>query len=306
MKFSDTDALKFMLETEVGISITSLLRVANPGEVNDVFILDTAGSQLIARVNEIGEIDRFKKEKWCIEEAMNAGILVPTVTAVGNNADYAYLLESYIKGSRADKLEDASGVWSRIGQYAKNIHSINVKGFGENLENITHGNHDEWNKYLGDNLDALENGDKALTEASHLTATDIETLLGWLKELKDKDFQFGLSHGDLSLKNVIVSENGDVNLIDWGAAEAQVVPHYDLGVILEDSLRDDSEDFGHVLQGYEMTYDEYLNIKPDLLTIMLLITVDKLRWSIVKRPELVTDMSTNLRKCFESRRALIS
>lgn len=83
--------------------------------------------------------------------------------------------------------------------------------------------------------------------------------------MSNKELHFGLSHGGLSLVNTLVTEY-QVTLIDWGAAEAHVVPHYDLGVILEDSLSDSTDYFHKVLENYGMSFSEFLTIKPDILT----------------------------------------
>ena len=61
--------------------------------------------------------------------------------------------------------------------------------------------------------------------------------------------RLGLCHGDLSLKNVIV-DDGSVQVIDWGCAHGHLVPHYDLGVILAESLVEHSPEFVALLDGY--------------------------------------------------------
>ena len=42
----------------------------------------------------------------------------------------------------------------------------------------------------------------------------------------------GLNHYDLAIRNTVVDEKGQISLLDWGSAEAHLVPHYDLLEIL--------------------------------------------------------------------------
>jgi tRNA A-37 threonylcarbamoyl transferase component Bud32 len=108
-------------------------------------------------------------------------------------------------------------------------------------------------------------------------------------------FQFGLSHGDLSLKNTRV--DGDtVHLIDWGCAQAHAVPHYDLGVVLADSLADDSAEFGAMLDGYGLTRQEYGAIRDEVRDLLLLEAIDKVRWSRDRNSARLAEKVARLRR----------
>lgn len=93
-----------------------------------------------------------------------------------------------------------------------------------------------------------------------------------------------LSHGDLSLANTIMCDN-EAYLIDWGSAAGHIVPHYDLGVILTDSVSEDSKEFEQVLEGYELSREDFNKIKEEIKSLMLLIATDKVRWSLERSPD---------------------
>ena len=104
-----------------------------------------------------------------------------------------------------------------------------------------------------------------------------------LEELKEQSFDFGLNHGDLSLKNVIVDDSGKVTLLDWGSAEASIVPHHDLIQLLKINMLENDPDAGEIqsfLEGYGISQSEFAEMLPTLESLLLLRAFDKLRWAI--------------------------
>lgn len=277
--------IKSRVESLFNETIMDMQPVADPGAVNQVYIITTDKQKLIARINNVGELPRFKKEQWCIEQAAQAGVKGAEVLDVGGNEEYAYTLTSYIDGNRADQPGiDTTNVWRAIGENAKKIHSIPSKGFGENLEDITSGSLEKWQKYLDDNLRSLSEENEFLQKGI-ITSKQANTIREHITGLTHLSPKLGLSHGDLSLDNVIIDMGGEVNILDWGSAEGHLVPHYDLGVILNDSLTDDSGEFTQVLEGYGLSRGEYEAIKGQIMSLMMLIAFDKVRWHIDKAPE---------------------
>ncbi|HUC20120.1 MAG TPA: phosphotransferase, partial [Candidatus Polarisedimenticolaceae bacterium] len=120
--------------------VDEITPVAEAGEVNQVFIATAGSRKLVARIHESGELERFKKEQWCMEQSAGAGVKGPKVLGVGSQGEYAYMLSSYIPGQRADHDGvDIKPVWYTMGAYAKKIHQVPIKGFGEGLTDITEG-----------------------------------------------------------------------------------------------------------------------------------------------------------------------
>jgi len=113
--------------------------------------------------------------------------------------------------------------------------------------------------------------------------------------LLNEQFNFGLTHGDLSLANMIV-EKTKVSLIDWGSAEITIVPHFEIMGIFEDSLKESDPLFNNFLSGYGMSWEELSRLKPEITVLRLLRTIDKLRWAIDRKPEMIQNFSEKVKK----------
>ena len=117
--------------------------------------------------------------------------------------------------------------------------------------------------------------------------------------LRDTRFKFGLNHGDLSVKNVRVDSVDKIYLIDWGSAEANIVPHFDFVEIVQSSLESSSIEFKKFLEGYGMHYREFKKIESEIEKLMLLRALDKLRWSLERKPGKVKHFITNTQKILQ-------
>lgn len=274
-----------LLLSNFSASLINIIQILDKGEVNDVYLLESYSGKYILRVNSISEFERFKKEKWCYENASALGVKGPKVFSVGKYEAQAYMLMEFIAGENGEKIISDKKLWEKLGKYLHNIHLISVNGFGENLDDINNGTIDQWLNYIDDNFRSLVN-----QEFVNLEILDAETsqkLAEMFAELRLKDFTFGLNHSDFSLANIIVDELDNPYVIDWGNAQAHVVPHHDLSVILDETLQENSEGFEALLRGYGMTMDQYLEIKEEIIAIGLLEASDKLRWALDNAPEWV-------------------
>jgi len=54
------------------------------------------------------------------------------------------------------------------------------------------------------------------------------------KAMRAGRHKFGLSHGDLDPRKVIVGTDGSINLIDWCCSLVSLIPHVDLHNILRE------------------------------------------------------------------------
>lgn len=254
------------------------------GSVNQIFIITTNKEKLVVRLNTDRGFDEYKKEEWCIEKATEKGIPGPSTIKIGEKDEYSYMIGSFLEGivgtqSKIDKIV----LWKTIGRYAKLIHSIPVSGFGlsssELMDATTNTSQEKLEKYIHYNIDSLVPDDE-LIRLGALTPESSKRVKQRFSSLLGRHYTFGLNHGDLSLKNVIVSSDSTVHLFDWGSAEAQIVPHHDFGEILKSSLKSNSLEFKAFLQGYGMSERDYEHIEDDVYTFMLLRAIDKLRWAI--------------------------
>jgi tRNA A-37 threonylcarbamoyl transferase component Bud32 len=274
--------------------ILNIKPVDGKGEVNRVYFVQTENKSVVVRLNNESEISRFKKEEWCMNKAIELNIPSPHVLNIGINNNSAFMILDFIPGLNGKEIiKDESYIWKKLGSYAKKIHSVTTNGFGETLTEMGEFN-DTWERYITYNIDSLNEEDKLLS-MNVLTLSDSKKLKNSFLGLLEKQFKFGLTHGDLSVANIIV-ENEKITLIDWGSAESTIVPHFELIGIFEDSFSEDSPLFNDFLAGYEITKEEFESMKPDINSLTILRAIDKLRWAIDRKPELIDEYFSRVKK----------
>lgn len=260
------------------------------GSVNKVFIVETVNRRAVVRMSDRGEaLDEYHKEAWCMERAAERGVIVPSVIGVGRYEGNAYIVESYIAGDEGRDIPAAKlRIWRELGRYAKLIHSIHVHGFGLKLSEIRQGDaRKSWLRYLEYNIESLTEED-ALIKLKVLTPQQSKVVRSVFADLKGREFTFGLNHGDISLKNTIVDVHGGVTLLDWGSAEASIVPHHDLIEMLKMSMLEgdpDDEAIMAFLESYGISPAGYEGMMRELEALLLLRAFDKLRWAIEWNPK---------------------
>ena len=280
VRLAATISSKFLNDSQ--IRVVPILR---RGSVNKVFIVEATNQKLVVRMRDKNEsLEEYTKEAWCIEKALVRSIPVATVLDVGVFEEHAFMIQAYIEGDEGrDSVFPRSDIWHQLGKYAKEIHSIEVAGFGLTLTDLTQGNsRASWLEYLDYNIESLNENDELLklNVVTQSQSTLIRTLF---EELKGQSFDFGLNHGDLSLKNVIVDKTGKITLVDWGSAEASIVPHHDLIQMLKMNMLEndpDDSDMQAFVEGYGILPSEFAQMLPTLETLLLLRAFDKLRWAI--------------------------
>ena len=255
------------------------------GKVNKVFVVEAVNHKVVIRMSDRGEaFDEYTKEAWSIEHAAARGVPVPSVISVGQCDGNAYIIQSYIAGDNGkDSPAPKLGTWRELGKYAKLIHSIGVSGFGLSLSEITRGDaRKSWLRYLEHNIESLTEDDP-LIKLKVLTPLQSKLVRDVFANLRRHEFTFGLNHGDIALRNTIVEKRGRVHLIDWGEAEAGIVPHRDLIEMLKmNMLEGDPDDaqIGAFLDGYGISPAEFKRMMPELESLLVLRTFDTLRWAL--------------------------
>lgn len=263
----------------------NIVPVLGKGCVNKVFIVEAGKEKVVIRTrDDSSALDEYKKEAWCIEKAAGRSVPVSEVITVGTFENSAFMIQKYIAGDEGrDSLLPGNDIWRQLGKYAKLIHSIKVAGLGLKFSNLIEGNSRKaWLKYIDYNIDSL-NATDALLQLNVITEPQSKIVRDIFKDLREKTFDFGLNHGDFSLKNVIIDESGKVNLLDWGSAEASVVPHHDLIQMLKMNMLEKTPDVNEIqafLDGYGISQTEFIQMRPDLESLLLLRAFDKLRWAI--------------------------
>ncbi len=96
-------------------AVRRVVPILGYGLINAVFRVDTTTAPLIVRLNQLGHLASYRKEQWCLRQAEQHGIPVPTVLAVGTADDRAFMIQAAIPGtSGATVGVDASQVWLRL------------------------------------------------------------------------------------------------------------------------------------------------------------------------------------------------
>ena len=273
------------------------VRPIGQGSNNKNFLVETSNGRVVVKLSHEHRRHRalqdYHKEKWCIEQSSALGVPGPSVLSVGEIDGNAFMIETFVEGINGKQIEgDRTAIWRKLGEYAKLTHSIKVTGWGEDFFDARPGGQRaSWLKYLTYNIEGLTDGDP-LIDLGVLSRELLPVARRLLEELGDTTFQFGLNHGDLALWNTLVEPSGKISLLDWGSAEAHIIPHFDLLYVIRQHLRDGTptvEEMAAFRQGYGLSDEEHERLKPELDRLFLLIRFDKLRWAIARHPSRVEE-----------------
>ena len=280
----------FLLE-----QVKNSYQIIGKGFVNQVCVVETESHKVVVRMNDTSTYPSYVKEKWCIEQATAFGIPGPEVLSIGIVDETAYMIQAFVDGDNGlDSKVLKSDVWRQLGKYAKLIHSIQVKGYGENLIDPVHGefhspshagSDGSWLGYVQYNINSLTEHDQ-LIELGVINKMKLRKVRKLFENLKKDRFHFGLIHGDISLKNTIVNQTGQVILLDWGNAEVRAVPHGDIIWVMQSQILDGApniEEFKAFLDGHGISVEDLAEMRH----LLLLKAFDNLRWAIDRSPDLI-------------------
>jgi aminoglycoside phosphotransferase (APT) family kinase protein len=279
------------------------IRPIGQGSNNKNFLVETTAGRVVVKLSHEHKRHRalqdYRTEKWCIEQSSALGVPGPSVLSVGETGGDAYMIETFVEGINGKEITgDRTAIWRKLGEYAKLIHSIKVTGWGEDLfDDTPSGQRASWLKFLGYNIESLADDDR-LIGLGVLSREQSRWVRSLFEELRGKVFQFGLNHGDLSIWNTLVEPSGRINLLDWGSAEAHIVPHFDMLHIIGRHLKDGApaiEDMNAFRQGYGLSEEGHSRLKSELDCLFLLTSFDKLRWAIDRNPSRIGDFAERAR-----------
>ncbi|OZB94232.1 phosphotransferase [Paenibacillus sp. XY044] len=274
--------------------VKSSYHIVGKGIDNQIFVVETKSQKVVVRMNNKDTYPTYIKEKWCIEQAAAVGIPGPEVLSIGIVDEIAYMIQTFIHGDNGlDSKVHKSDIWRQLGDYAKLIDTIHVKGFGKNLIDPVRGmfqspSHAKSDGSLqGDvqhNINCLTEHDP-LIKLGVITQKESQRVKNLFENMKNETYRFGLIHGDISFKNIIVHAN-QVILLDWGNAEVSVVPHGTVNQVLQYQmlgLREgpNIEEFKAFLEGYGLSEEDLA----DMRAFQLLRAFDNLRWAIDRCPD---------------------
>ncbi len=269
-----------------GLRLGRIVSVAGQGSVNRVYVLSSDTSRFVIRfaIDPLRQ-DEFEVEAWCLAQAAAYGIPSPRVVACGNLRKIPYLIQTFAEGAPGTKARSLAS-WRLMAEYARVVHTIPITDdapdglfsrFGRDLD-------EAWRAHLNYNLDQLVATD-ALIRLGVYPADQQTRLRSALTRLEDVELFFGLCHGDLSLRNLLVPRVGAPVLIDWGSASAGPVPYGDL-VPLVKAHRVTGDPSTAELHAFAAGLGTPLEgISDTLEGLLLLAALDSVRWAIDQRPD---------------------
>ena len=275
--------------------MTRLTAVEGEGFVNHVFVLDTNAEPVVVRfaIDPLRR-DDFDIEEWCLINAPGVGIPVPALLARGGLDGVSYIIQSFVDGRSGDTLPPETA-WSRLGSYAAHLRRMPLtpespddlfSRFGRDLDAA-------WRAHLEYNVQAL--GIQALGTEDPLIDLGVypaerqPILRLALTELLATEFEFGLCHGDLAPRNLLVPDGGDPVLIDWGAAFTGPAPWGDLETVYAWHITENALSYADVERFAEACGIPLGENVPTLEAMMLLRHLDLVRWCLDVRPDLLPE-----------------
>ncbi len=293
---------KIILRT-IKQEVIKIKPILGKGDVNKIFIIELENKKILLRMNSKEEgLMEFRKEQWCINKAKEKGVLGPNILHIGKYNDSSYMIYDFIEGKSGKEIKNKNEVWSILGKYAHQINSIKVKGYGLRFSPKDNKFLESWEKYTNYNISSLNKEDKLL-KLKVYNKQQLLIIKKYFLSLKKKKFNFGLAHNDLSLRNVVIDKTGKIFLIDWGCAEANIIPHSEFIEILGAGHIDlkipTKEEIRYFLEGYGISSKQFESLKKDISKFLLLVSFDKVRWAIDKSPKSIKQLSKIAKKRLE-------
>jgi hypothetical protein len=205
-----------------------------------------------------------------------------------------YGVQRFVTGKPGDTVT-GSELWSVLGRYGRVINAISTEDsaptglftrFGRDLLSA-------WKAHVEYNLGELDATDPLLRMGVY-SSKQQDRLRRTLTELSEIPMRFGLSHGDLSIRNLLLPAGESPVLIDWGSASFGPVPLTDLLLVDRDARNGGSpsdaefhafaEALGVDLEQARGTLDAYRRLH----------LLDLVRWAADQRPERLDDAIDDL------------
>ena len=228
------------------------------GKTNFVFdVLTKEGNYIVRIATSRAKLNDFVKEQWATHKAKEAGVPVPEILEVGHEIiPLPYMLQQKVEGTEAINHPDRLKILNKLGKYARIIHSIPTEGFGPvfNWSKNKLSRKKTWLEYLDRELQVAE-GLKFLDKHAILNKKKIKKLHTEFERIKKWKVTPFLNHCDLRLKNVLVTDEGQIKaIIDWENCASNCAPYWDFSIALHDLSIDGKQTF---LEGYELDVEEF-------------------------------------------------
>jgi aminoglycoside phosphotransferase (APT) family kinase protein len=271
-----------------------VIRLDAGGYVNHVYVADAGDGRVVIRFAVDPERpDEFEVEQWCQAAARAAGIPVAAPLARGCAGGVPYSVQAFVPGVPGTSLAPADA-WERLGRRVAAVSRIQpgedapdglFSRFGRDLPAA-------WRAHVAYNLAVLGEDDPLLALGVYRSAEASE-LAAAIGALREAPLTFGLSHGDPAPRNMIVPDDGEAVLIDWGGASAGPAPWSDLEMVYRWHLAELPEGFDVPVTADDVAAFaggcgvDLAATRPLLEALVLLHSLDLARWALDLRPDLL-------------------
>ena len=274
------------------------------GIVNLTYKVVAENGEFVVRINNIDQINVFKKEMYCYDVAKKSGIPSPEVIDLYEDGKQCYLITKYIPGFSNKDIEKSkrTHVWRKLGEYSKLISQVKELPYGEDAQDSEDAKLQYSKGMLDYAIKEFAKKDDYFVVNNLSNSGEVARFIELLNNLKGEIeyIDFGLIHGDLTLSNVVLDENDTVYLIDWGSSNLLPTPEFQvMEIYLESILKESfkSSYFVDFLRGHELD-DNYIMKNIEVINSMSLLNyTDKIRWAIDKnKSEALANYTDKLKK----------
>jgi aminoglycoside phosphotransferase len=270
-------------------------QITGLGFVNQVYKITLCDEVNIIKLRKgLRAYSEFLKEKFCSEQAEKVGILTAKAICVDKYKNVPFIAQSYVDGVNGSLCPDKSeSIWITLGKYAKLLHSVDVKGYGFNMKDygvfynyavdikdytdVSDYFYNSFNPTLKSHIEYninCINQDDEFIKMGIYSPENINQIREAFLSLLDINFELGLMHGDMSLKNTIINSD-KVFLIDFGGAGVGIVPFGELLWI----ERNTEKEFEIFREAYGISNEIFALDERIYYILAMLNEFDKLRWA---------------------------
>jgi hygromycin-B 4-O-kinase len=280
-----------IVEERLKTSIVSITKV-DQGDQNAVFRADTPQGRYTVRMSHDG-LDTYRKEEWAMAKAIEAGVPVPRVHAVGTRDGIAYILLEWIEGVTGNNYAgDMKALYLKLGNYSRRLSGISLSGYGWDFraEPAPHFT-GTWREAVEKDRAYIFSGDM-LSKLDLLDEMQIRVIRDFMDEYAAWDLPSCLSHNDICLDNVIISADGTVSLIDWSNACAQPAPMFEIARVGSSISSDLLAAF---IEGYGLTAGQWEDIAETVDRLKVVHALRAVVWAAQDAPGYLEDFSKTVR-----------
>ena len=203
----------FQIAEKEDLSLKSYSRL-DGGDINDVFLLETASGKMVIKLNNGKKLPNlFKEEAFALESLKKThSFLIPEVLSFGKFQDKAYLILSYIETGTPSGL-----FWEKFAKNLVELHQTTASHFGWESTNYIgslqqfNAQHDYASQfYIEERLEPQ----LKLADQNGFKFQDVELFYKEVEQQIPKQEKPALIHGDLWAGNYLCSSENVPVLID--------------------------------------------------------------------------------------------